>query len=515
MQATMAALLQQLMQATLPQALLLLFFPLALVLLHLVITSRSGRSSHGCRLPPSPPRLPVIGHLHLVGFLPHVGLRSLAMKYGPDYMLVQLGSVPTLVISSPRAAQAVLRTHDHVFASRPTSTVADALMTASLDVALAVYGDHWRQAKRLLSTHLLTVKKVSSYRPGREEEARLVVANITKAAASHETMDMSDMIYSFTTDVVCRAVSGNLFKVDGRNRLLRELIEASGALIGGVNLEDFYPGLVRVGFIKRAVCARADKLKKRWDELLDKVVDDHQENTVQQREPDFIDGLLSCQHEYGLTKDHIKAMLIDIFFGATDSTSMLIESVMAELIRNPQVMSKLQAELRSKIPKGKEIVTEDDLATMTYLKAVIKETFRLHPPAPLLGPHLSMDNVQINGYIVPAHMPVLVNAWAIGRDPSTWEDPEKFMPERFLNVDIDYKGNNFELLPFGTGRRMCPAINFSISTYELMLGNLLYHFDWELPAPRVGGYTGVDMTEVFRLTLHRKEKLLLIPRTRT
>ncbi|XP_037479909.1 indole-2-monooxygenase-like [Triticum dicoccoides] len=496
----MAALLQQLMQATLPQPPLLLFFPLALVLLHyLVITGRSGRSSHCCRLPPSPPRLPVIGHLHLVGFLPHVNLRRLAMKYGPDYMLIQLGSVPTLVVSSPRAAQTVLRTHDHVFASRPTSTVADTLMTASLDVALAVYGDHWRQAKRLLSTHLLTVKKVSSYRPGREEEARLVVAKIAKATASHETMDMSDTIYSFTSDIVCRAVSGNLFKVDGRNRLLRELIEASGALIGGVNIEDFYPGLVRVGFIKRAVCARADKLKKRWDELLDKVVDDHQENT----------------HEHGLTKDHIKAMLIDIFFGATDSTSMLIESVMAELIRNPQVMSKLQAELRSKIPEGKEIVTEDDLATMTYLKAVIKETFRLHPPAPLLGPHLSMDNVQIDGYIVPAHMPVLVNAWAIGRDPSTWEDPEKFMPERFLNVDIDYKGNNFELLPFGTGRRMCPAINFSMSTYELMLGNLLYHFDWELPGPRAAGGMGVDMTEVFRLTLHRKEKLLLIPRTRT
>lgn len=204
----------------------------------------------------------------------------------------------------------------------------------------------------------------------------------------------------------------------------------------------------------------------------------------------------------------------DIFFGGTDTTYLVLEFAMAELLRNPRVMSKLQDEVRRCVHSGKEMVTEDDIASMNYLKAVIKETLRLHPPAPLLAPHHSMTDVQIDGYTVPAKIPILVNAWALGRDASVWEDTEEFKPERFMDTGGDaavtFKGNDFQFIPFGAGRRICPGMNFSISTLEIMLANLVYRFNWELPA--MMSKASIDMTEVFWLTVHRKDKLLLVPK---
>ncbi|WVZ76753.1 hypothetical protein U9M48_024696 [Paspalum notatum var. saurae] len=513
-----------------PQAILfLVLFVAFLALLHLATKQSAARRSKQqqtaagdgdthARLPPSPPGLPVIGHLHLVGFLPHVSLRRLDASYGRDgLMLVRLGSVPTLVVSSPRAAEAVMRTHDHLLASRPPSTSAHALLNGTLDVAFAAYGEHWRQAKKLLTTHLLTVKKVQSYRAGREEEVRLAMAKVRGAAAAGQAVDMSELLYAFTTDVMCRAVSGRFFKVDGRTELFRELLDATAALIGGFNAEDYFPWLLRVGLFRRTIFTKADKVRKRWDELLDRVIDDHEGRLVQQQEPDFIEILLSHHQDYGLTRNHLKAMLIDIFFGGTDTSYIVLEFVMAELLRNPHVMSILQAEIRNGVPSRQQMVTEHDLAGLPYLKAVINETLRLHPPAPLLAPHFSMTDVLIDGYMVPAKIPILVNAWALGRDKSVWDDAEEFKPKRFLattgndDATINFKGNDFEFLPFGAGRRMCPGMNFSISTLEIMVANLMYHFNWYMPV----GTGCVDMTEVFSLTVHLKNKLILVPQIHT
>ncbi|PVH35167.1 hypothetical protein PAHAL_7G115700 [Panicum hallii] len=175
-------------------------------------------------------------------------------------------------------------------------------------------------------------------------------------------------------------------------------------------------------------------------------------------------------------------------------------------------MAKLQAEVRSNTPKGQEAITEDNLTGMSYLKAVIEETLRLHPPSPLLLPHLSLEGCNIDGYVVPAGTTVFVNVWAIGRDPKLWDDVEKFMPERFVNKGategVDFRGLDFQFLPFGSGRRMCPGMNFGLASVEIMLANLVYRFDWEMPK----GLNGIDMTEVFGLMVHRKDKLILAPR---
>ncbi|CAO2164764.1 unnamed protein product [Urochloa humidicola] len=225
--------------------LIILILPLIL-LLHVLASRSASRSNAGKapqQLPPSPPALPIIGHLHLVGDLPHVSLCDLAAKHGRDgLMLLRLGAVPNLVVSSPRAAQAILRTQDHVFASRPTTTVFDALLYgSSSDIAFAPYGEHWRQARKLVTAHLFTVKKVNAYRHARKQEVSLVMSKIREAAEASTAVDMSEMMNAFANDIVSRAVSGKFFRAEGRNKLFRELVDTNIVLFGGFSLEEVLP----------------------------------------------------------------------------------------------------------------------------------------------------------------------------------------------------------------------------------------------------------------------------------
>lgn len=230
------------------------------------------------------------------------------------------------------------------------------------------------------------------------------------------------------------------------------------------------------------------------------------------QERDFVDVLLGLRQEYSLTRQDIKAILMDMFVAGTDTSYIVLEFAMAELMRKPHLMAKLQAEVRDKTQENnQQMVTEDDLGAMAYLQAVVKETLRLHPPVPLLLPHLSMAECVIDGYKVPAETQVIVNAWAVGRDAASWEDASEFVPERFMVNDDgggapapDFKGRDFQFLPFGAGRRICPGINFGMATVEIMLANLMYFFDWKLPngmRPE-----DVDVTDVFGMTMRRDRK---------
>ncbi|XP_037480990.1 indole-2-monooxygenase-like [Triticum dicoccoides] len=510
-----------LMLEMLPLPWFLFLFPLFLLFVNywFTMTGMTGRrQQHENRHQPSPPGLPIIGHLHLLGSLPHVSLRSLAKKHGPDVMFLCLGAVPTLVVSSPRAAKAVLRTHDHVFASRPRSMVSEILMYGSSDIAFAPYDEHWRQARKLVTTHMLSLKKVQSSRNAAMEEVNMVMTKINEAAAGGVVVDMSRLLKSFTYDMACRVVLGESFRKEGQSKLLRDLIDDTSRILGGFNLEEYFPTLARVGVLKSLVCAKAERVRRRWAYLLDKLIDERvsmDKSTVDNKDGDFIDILLSVQHEYGLTRERMKALLTDVFFGSTDTLSNTLEFTLAELMRKPCLLGKLQDEVRSIVPRGQESITETDINKMTYLRAVMKESLRVYPVAPILAPHLAMADCNIDGYMVAAGTHVLVNVWAIGRDSSSWGDAEEFIPERFIyedsDVDVNFKGNDFQFLPFGSGRRMCPGINLAIANFELMLANLMYHFEWELP-PGVET-KDINMTVVFGLTVRRKEKLLLIPKS--
>ncbi|XP_047148459.1 3-beta-hydroxylase-like [Vigna umbellata] len=165
-------------------------------------------------------------------------------------------------------------------------------------------------------------------------------------------------------------------------------------------------------------------------------------------------------------------------------------------------MQKLKDEIRN-VVNGRTRITEEDLNSMPYLKAVIKESFRLHPPVPLLLPRESMEDAKVMDYDIAAGTEIIVNAWAIARDPCYWENPEEFEAERFLKSSIDVKGHDFEVIPFGAGRRGCPGIMFAMNVIELVIANLVHQFNWEVPSGVVGDQT-LDVTETAGLTSHRK-----------
>ena len=195
-----------------------------------------------------------------------------------------------------------------------------------------------------------------------------------------------------------------------------------------------------------------------------------------------------------------------MFTAGTDTSSSTTEWAMSELMRHPKAMAKAQEEVR-RVCKGKKTIEESDIQQLHYLKMVIKETLRLHPPIPML-PRASRENREVNGYMIPENIQVSVNAWAIGRDPEYWEDAESFKPERFEQNSIDFMGGHYQYLPFGTGRRICPGITFGLVNVEFPLAHLLYHFDWKLPnnmKPQ-----DVDMEEIVGITLGKKNNLNLI-----
>lgn len=196
-----------------------------------------------------------------------------------------------------------------------------------------------------------------------------------------------------------------------------------------------------------------------------------------------------------------------MFVAGSTTTFATLEWAMSELLRNPRAMESLKKEVRG-ITGNKATITENDLEKMEYLKAVIKETFRLHPPVPLLLPRISSQETQINSFDIPARTQVIINVWSIHRDPTFWNEPEQFIPERFMNSNIDFKGQHFNLLPFGSGRRGCPGIIFGTANLELVLAKLMQKFDWTLPE-RAEGNT-LDMVEHPGLTTHRDTPLIAV-----
>ena len=194
----------------------------------------------------------------------------------------------------------------------------------------------------------------------------------------------------------------------------------------------------------------------------------------------------------------------------SDTTSTSLEWLMAELIRHPNVMKKVQEEVR-RVVGEKTNIEMNDINKMEYLNCVIKENLRLHPPFPLLVPRETTKNIEMGGYHIPAKTRVFINAWAIQRDPRLWDRPEEFIPERFQNNSVDFKGQDLQFVPFGIGRRGCPGVSFGVASTEFVITNLLYWFDWKLPEDGALGKKNMDMSEVNGLTVHKKFALHLVP----
>ncbi|CDP18841.1 unnamed protein product [Coffea canephora] len=466
------------------------------------------------KLPPGPKKIPFIGNLHnLLGSLPHHALAKLAKKHG-DLMHLQLGEVSAVVVSSPHSAKEILKTHDHVFVDRPEILVGKIICYDSSSIAFSQYGDYWRQMRKICAMEVLSAKSVRSFGSIRQDEVLHLISSIRGSTIGGQPINLTEEISSFTSSMICRAACGKVF----RERItLIELMKEVLSRTSGFDISDLFPSKKILHHLS-SMKPTLQKLHHKIDVILESVINEHIENLARSKtvngefgQEDLIDVLLRIKEsgdlQFPITNKTIKAIMFDMFTGGTETSATLVEWAMSEMIRNPNVMSKAQNEIR-KAFLGKEKIEEMDIEGLRYLKLVIKETLRLHPPLPLLVPMECRKQCEIDGYIIPSKTRVFVNAWAIQRDPKYWDDPESFKPERFHNNPVDFTGTQFEYLPFGGGRRICPGISFGLANVEFPLAQLLYNFDWKLP----GGINsnGLDMTETCGITAPRKNKLCLV-----
>ncbi|GMP53368.1 hypothetical protein CsSME_00018836 [Camellia sinensis var. sinensis] len=493
-------------------------FPLLLSSL-LLFLLKFKKSVSKFKFPPSPPRLPVIGHLHLLGNLPHRSLHALSEKYGP-MLLLYLGGAPTLVVNSAKIAKEIMKTHDIAFANRVQTRAADALMYGCTSLGFAPYGEYWRQMRRICVLELLSIKRVQSFHFVREEEVATMIENIrnsTSLDGGANSVNLGDMLVDTMTSIISRCILGKKYEGEDNKKRFGQLARNGMELLIEFSFQDFFPSF---GWID-ALTGLVKKLKdtsQGLDAFLDDVIEIYRTSKGNDDQPGnkcLIEILLHLQEEgkqeIDISQDNLKGILLDMFIGGTDTTSTAIEWAMTELIKNPTKLKKAQEEVR-RVVGEKSKVNEDDIDQMVYLNWVVKEALRLHAPIPFLFRQETIGNesTKLGGYDIPPRTRVFINAWAIHRDPKLWDNPEDFVPERFANNLIDFKGQDFNFIPFGGGRRGCPGFSFGVLIVEYVLANLLYWFDWKYPSGP-GREEDFDMSEVTSLVVHKKIPLQLVP----
>ncbi|XP_051203099.1 desmethyl-deoxy-podophyllotoxin synthase [Lolium perenne] len=481
---------------------------LAIWLLKLFVSGGNTKPKKSLK-PPGPWTLPIIGSLHhLISTLPHHKIRELSRRHGP-VMSIKLGEVPVVVVSSAEAAELVLKTNDPLFGSRPSSPTMEIATRGGKGIVLAPYGERWRQVRKVCTVELLSAKQVKRMEGIRTKELGNLLRFITESSRDGATINVSDKVASLTNHLVTVGVFGGKFT--RQDEYLHEL-DKTMELISGFALLDLFPSWWLLRWISnserhvRRSCRRlegmvADIVNER------KAVRAASYSARSTDDEDLLDVLLRLQEEdslaFTLTTEIIGAVLSDIFGAATHTTSSVLEWTMSELVNHPEAMSRAQLEVRKVLGEGRSVINNFDLAELPFIRMVIKETLRMHPPAPLL-PRLTREDSKIMGYDLLEGTNVCINVFAISRDPKYWENPEEFKPERFENSNKDYYGTHFDFTPFGAGRRQCPGIQFSSSVMEVILANLLYHFDWMLPDG-----ASIDMSEKFGLAVGKKHALKL------
>ncbi|GER27912.1 cytochrome P450 [Striga asiatica] len=489
---------------------LLLSLPILIILLKLPHRNQSPLKAHS---PPGPPGLPFLGNLHQLASAKalHIYLWRLSRKYGPILQL-KLGSVPTIVISSAKWAEQVMKAQDLAFCSRPNFVGPKKLSYNCVDMVFSPYGEYWRELRKITAVHLLSVKKVQSFRAVREDEVFRMVSRIS----SKPVVDLSHVAMALGNTLICRVAFGKRYDEEGyEQRRFDKLLHDAQALLAAFYVADYFPAFGWVDKLSGMI-SRLDSTFEKLDSFYEELIYEHmckRRDGCVEDEADILDILIQLKEDRScsvdLDWDVIKSLLTDIFIAATDTSAASIVWTMTALIKAPHIMHKVQAEIRNSInPKG--YVDEDDIPKLPYLKAVISETLRLYPPAPMLVPRQTTEKCFLEGYEIQPKTLVYVNAWAVARDPEYWENPHEFKPERFLNSNVDVKGQDFGVIPFGSGRRICPGMHMGLANVELALANLLYSFDWQLPYGVKAQDIDVDVLP--GITTHKRTPLVLVPK---
>nr|AWX67427.1 flavonoid 3'-hydroxylase 6 [Salvia miltiorrhiza] len=467
--------------------------------------------------PPGPKPWPVIGNLNLIGPFPHHSLHELSQKYGP-IMLLKFGSAPVVVGSSVAAAKIFLKTMDLTFASRPKTSAGKITTYNYSDITWSPYGPYWRQARKMCLMELFSARRLESYEYIRAEEMNSLLKELF--GLSGRPFMVKDCLSTLSLNVISRMVLGRRYLDGGDSAVVspeefKKMLDELFLLNGVLNIGDLIPYINFLdlqGYVKRMKA-----VSKKFDRFLEHVLDEHEarRRTTDYASRDMVDVLLDLAEdpalEVKLQRHGVKAFTQDLLAGGTESSAVTVEWAISEMMKKPEIFDKAREELDRVIGQHRW-VKEDDMPTLPYIQAIVKETMRLHPVAPMLAPRIARHDCKVDGYDIKKGTQVLVNTWTIQRDPSIWENPNEFNPDRFIGKNIDVKGQDFELLPFGSGRRMCPGYALGMKVIQSSLSNLLHGFNWKLPNEMKP--QELNMEEIFGLSTPKKFPLLVLAHPR-
>ncbi|KAG2244748.1 hypothetical protein Bca52824_093401 [Brassica carinata] len=479
--------------------------PLALLLIaYKFIFSKKKRLN----LPPTPPHsLPIIGHHRLIKPPVHRLFHRLAKAHGPIFYL-RLGTRRAVVISSSALAKECFTGHnDVVVSNRPRFLTSKYIAYNYTTIATTPYGDHWRNLRKICSLEIVSSKRLANFLHIRKEEIHRMLTRLSRDALINNEVELESLFYDLTFNNIVRMVTGKIYygedasdkaEADTFKKLIAYITSTSGARHPG----EYLPFLKIFG---RSFEKKVKAVGEAMDAILQRLLDECRGNkdgntmvnhllSLQQQDPEYYSEVI------------IKGLMLAMMLAGTETSAITLEWAMTNLLRHPDVLEKARSEIDEKIGEDR-LIDEPDIAVLPYLQDVVSETFRLFPVAPLLVPRTPTEDMKIGGYDIPRDTIVIVNAWAIHRDPELWDDPERFNPDRFKGCGSELCA--YKLMPFGNGRRVCPGAGLGRRIVTLALGSLIQCFDWE----NVKGEE-IDMSESTGLGMHKLDPLRAMCRPR-
>nr|BAJ09387.1 p-coumarate 3-hydroxylase homolog [Scutellaria baicalensis] len=440
------------------------------------------------KLPPGPRPLPVVGNLYDLKPVLVRCFTEWSQLYGPIFS-VYLGSHLNVVVNSSELAKEVLKDNDQLLANRNRTPQINKFSKNGMDLIWSDYGPHYVKVRKLCTLELFSIKRVEGLRPIREDEVTAMVESIFKDCSKPEKKGKALVLREYLGLMaflhITRLTFGKRFMdesnvIDEQGEELKFIL--NNAITLGSKKSIFAEFLPWFSFLFKAQNEALAAHDARGASFTKKIMDEHTQARLKtgNTKNHFVDALLTLQKDYDLSDDTVTGLLWDMISAGMDTTTITVEWAMAEMVRNPRVQQKVQEELDRVVGRDR-LMTEADISNLPYLQCVIKECYRMHPPTPLMLPHKASTNVKIGGYDIPKGATVSVNVWAIARDPKVWKNPLEFRPERFEEEDIDMKGTDYRLLPFGSGRRICPGAQLAINLTTSMLGHMVHHFTWSPP----------------------------------
>ncbi|EFH67839.1 CYP705A25 [Arabidopsis lyrata subsp. lyrata] len=463
-----------------------------------------------CGLPLSPPSLPVIGHLHFLLSVPcYKSFQKLSSKYGPLLHLRAFNS-PIVLVSSGFMANEVLKTQDLNFATRQREVpiMERSLLFGSFSFVSAPYGDYWRFMKKLLVEKLLGSHSLEQTRLIRAKELKTFRAMLFDKAAEKETVDVGKEMMKLTNNSICRMIMGRkCSEENGEAEQVRGLVTKSLSLAKKFLIASIvgrFFKLVGISLFEKEIM----EVSQMYDELLEKIMKEHEENPDKKENIDMMDVLLEVcaddNAEFQISRNQIKALFVELFIAGTDTSAQTTQWIMAELINHPEILKRLRKEIESVVGETR-FIQETDLPSLPYLQAVMKEGLRLHPHTPILARNAT-EGCKIGGYYIGQNTTMIINAYAVLRDPDSWEYPGEFQPERFMTSPSKGKEDEraqlaLNYIPFGSGRRGCLGKNLGYIFIGVAIGTMVQCFDWKINGDKV------YMEETGEMALHMAHPL--------